>query len=212
MDSAIPEDQDDPYIGFGSAEVAYILAQFPSNARAARVADVLGIDPHEVDEIVLAAGASSLLARGLLFLEDDTLVTRDSASVLSSAVSSANAVVGIGFMIADDRFSDGLVLLQSREFSLLLQPRALGTWFALVRAPTISDGEALSIMAHAFREEHAEGQILITSGDLAFLLTPDDAGWNISPDIAAVEQYIRDEELSGVLSSLIALTAAHESD
>lgn len=212
MDDSVLRNEIDPYVGFGSAEMAYLLAQLPGDVRAARVAEVIGIDPREVEEVVLAAGASSLLARGLLALEDDALVTRDDASVLTSAIANADVVVGVGFMITEDVFSDGLVLLQCAGLSLILQPRALGTWFALVRAPQISDGDAIAIMARAFLAEHAKGQVLLTVGEQAALLTRDDVAWHVTPDVAGLSGGISDDELGNVLDRLIDTPITSELD
>lgn len=152
----------DGMVGFGRAEVACLLTRHPGPL-ADRSAATLGVDLESVSDDVHRAGLSSLLARGLVRQHEGRFLPRSAAALLDYTMGAATRWTSID--IAHEQGSDLAVVLHAPEALALLQPRALGSWFA---AFTAADQPALAVLAlvGAVREEHPDAGFDIGSGTL----------------------------------------------
>ena len=116
----------DNVYGFGWAEIRYLLGRHRGE-RTEMTTRSLGFDAAPDDEVVVAAGVASLLARGLAAAEGDRAVSRGEAAVLETVLSGARRWTGISFRDGDE--GDLMVVLEDGGIIAMLQPRSLGTWF-----------------------------------------------------------------------------------
>jgi hypothetical protein len=147
-------------IGFGSAEIAYLLSRYEP-AAVARAAALLQIDLTRAGQPVFASGASSLLARGFAHVEGDEVVLDGAAAVLAYAFVAGTHWTEIGLMASREETADGAVMIQAPQAVAMLQPRALGTWFLLLKDPQVSSVQAVRILAEAFLATHAGGAVFL---------------------------------------------------
>ena len=116
----------DNVYGFGWAEIRYLLGRHRGE-RTEMTTRSLGFDAAPNDEVVVAAGVASLLARGLAAAEGDRAVSRGEAAVLETVLAGARRWTGISFRDGDE--GDLMVVLEDGGIIAMLQPRSLGTWF-----------------------------------------------------------------------------------
>ena len=142
-------------IGFGVGELAYLLNVFEGPARD-RSVSVFRAEELVEDSTLNTAGASSLLARDLAVVgDDDELGVKGVAAAVATALGQATRWTEMSLLTEDSM--DNVVLLEAPEVSLMLQPRALGTWFAFAQDPTISSAEATLRVLRQHVEEHPGG-------------------------------------------------------
>lgn len=142
-------------IGFGVGELAYLLNVLEGPARD-RSVSVFRAE-ELVDDVTLnTAGASSLLARDLAVVDDDgDLGVKGVAAAVATALGLSTRWTEMSLLTEDSM--DNVVLLEAPEVSLMLQPRALGTWFAFAQDPTISSAEATLRVIRQHVDEHPGG-------------------------------------------------------
>ena len=142
-------------IGFGVGELAYLLNVFEGPARD-RSVSVFRAEELVEDSTLNTAGASSLLARDLAVVgDDDELGVKGVAAAVASALGQATRWTEMSLLTEDSM--DNVVLLEAPEVSLMLQPRALGTWFAFAQDPSISSAEATLRVLRQHVDEHPGG-------------------------------------------------------
>lgn len=141
-------------IGFGVGELAYLLNVFEGPARDRSVSVFRAEDLVE-DSTLNTAGASSLLARDLAVIADDQLGVKGVAAAVATALGHATRWTEMSLLTEDSM--DNVVLLEAPEVSLMLQPRALGTWFAFAQDPTIGSAEAILRVVRQHVNEHPGG-------------------------------------------------------
>ncbi|MEG9249412.1 hypothetical protein V6S67_15090 [Arthrobacter sp. Soc17.1.1.1] len=129
-----------PVLGFGVAEVAFLLS-LAEGEQSARSRDALAIGAELSTAVLTAAGASSLLARGLVRVEDGRISPLAGAEYLAYVLAAAERWTRIG-LFNEDAF-EFAIYVQAREASVLLQPAALSTWFAVIREPGATDADLL---------------------------------------------------------------------
>jgi hypothetical protein len=151
----------DGMVGFGHAEVACLLTRHPGPP-ADRSAATLGVDLEAVSDDVHRAGLSSLLARGLVQQEDGRFLPRSAAALLDYAMGAATRWTSID--IRHQQGPDLAVVLHAPEVLALLQPRALGAWFAAFTGAVDQPALAVLALMGAVREEHPEARFGIRSG------------------------------------------------
>lgn len=156
---ALPEGM----IGFGHGELAALLSRHPGPV-ADKSAHALGIDNGAVGDDVRRAGMSSLLARGLVQQEDGRFLPRSVAALLDYAAGAAERWTTIA--ISHDEGPDRAVLLHAPEVVALMQPRALGSWFAAFSGSTGDPDTAVTAMMDAVRAEHPEATFEVVSETL----------------------------------------------
>jgi len=142
-------------IGFGFAELLLLLnlrrgPAAEASAKALRLAEELD------DASLLAAGASSLVARGLATVEPggDLSVAGPMAAV-TSALTEAAKRVQINLLTADS--VDNVLSLESQEYHILLQPRAYLSWFAMAQRPDATPAEANFYIVRKHLEDNPSG-------------------------------------------------------
>ncbi|MGA7206506.1 MAG: hypothetical protein WBX27_17980 [Specibacter sp.] len=117
----------DDVVGFGIAEISYILGRQDS-PQAAMLRQKLVLDESFGTEAMRVAGVSSLVARGLLAVDGDTVQTRSAAALLEYAAARGGRWTTFG--IARSEHPDLAIVVEAVGVTVLLQPRAYGTWYA----------------------------------------------------------------------------------
>lgn len=177
-------------IGFGVGELAYLLNVFEGPARD-RSVSVFRAEELVEDSTLNTAGASSLLARDLaLVSDDDELGVKGVAAAVATALGQATRWTEISLLTEDSM--DNVVLLEAPDVSLMLQPRALGTWFAFAQDPTISSAEASLRVLRQHIDEHPGGTAYLVFKTLQdekhLLIRRDGDSWATGvPDFATDE-------------------------
>ncbi len=142
-------------IGFGVGELAYLLNVFEGPARDRSVSVFRAEDLVE-DSTLNTAGASSLLARDLAVVsDDDQLGVKGVAAAVATALGHATRWTEMSLLTEDSM--DNVLLLEAPEVSLMLQPRALGTWFAFAQDTAIGSAEATVRVLRQHIDEHPGG-------------------------------------------------------
>lgn len=151
--------------GFGIAEIQYMLSRFHNEAAAVGAATLQARYPAD-DKDMLLAGASSLLARGLLVAEDgDTMAPRGLAAATMYALGNSSRWVSIAFTSAGP--GAGVVYFLNREVNLMMQGRGLGGWFASAQKADADLGASWVEMAGLFARENENAAIIFTASDAA---------------------------------------------
>jgi hypothetical protein len=177
-------------IGFGVGELAYLLNVFEGPARD-RSVSVFRAEELVEDSTLNTAGASSLLARDLALVgDDDELGVKGVAAAVATAMGHAARWTEMSLLTEDSM--DNVVLLEAPEVSLMLQPRALGTWFAFAQDPTISSAEAILRVLRQHVDEHPGGTAYLVFKTLQdekhLLIRRDGDSWATGvPDFATDE-------------------------
>ena len=177
-------------IGFGVGELAYLLNVFEGPARD-RSVSVFRAEELVEDSTLNTAGASSLLARDLAVVGDDgELGVKGVAAAVATALGQATRWTEMSLLTEDSM--DNVVLLEAPEVSLMLQPRALGTWFAFAQDPTISSAEATLRVLRQHVDEHPGGTAYLVFKTLQdekhLLIRRDGDSWATGvPDFATDE-------------------------
>lgn len=142
-------------IGFGVGEFAYLLNVFEGPARD-RSVSVFRAE-ELVDDVTLStAGASSLMARDLATIGDDgDLAVKGVAAAVATAFGRATHWTELSLLTADSM--DNVVLLEAPDVALMLQPRALGTWFVFAQDATIGSAEATLRVVRQHVEQNPGG-------------------------------------------------------
>ncbi|NJC23481.1 hypothetical protein BJ994_002557 [Arthrobacter pigmenti] len=130
----------DAVTGFGIAEISYLMS-LGEGKSADKTREVMPVGVEASSPGLIAAGASSLLARGLVRIEDDRVLPTALANGVSYTLASAQRWTQFGIFRGDSL--DFALYLQAPEMSALFQPRALSSWFVMVRNPARTDAELL---------------------------------------------------------------------
>ena len=146
-------------VGFGGAEVAALVSRHPGPT-AERSAAVLGVDMTTGDD-VRRAGMSSLLARRLVEQSKGRFLPRSAAALLDYALGAAERWTTIA--ISHDEGRDLAVVLHAPEVVALMQPRALGSWFAAFTGSSGEPDTAVAALQDAVRAEHPEASFDVTT-------------------------------------------------
>ena len=155
-DSTLAE-EDQP--GYSEAELLYLLTTSPGET-ADFSARVLGLDLVENRELLVDAGASALLARRSLVFADDSqsVIPHQEALMLAYILTNAKRWTTYG-VIAKDSGDSGF-LIEADEGRVLVQPRALGTfWFIFLDVNAPID-EIFAATATSLTVEGAETAVL----------------------------------------------------
>lgn len=152
-------------VGFGLAEVAYLLSRHdtPAVKRAYRLFDL--DDGIDLTDDFLRSGASSLFARGFLRQNTNGTSTTLSAAALMEYVTGANTSQTV-VEIVSAQSMDAAVVLIAPEVLATLQPRAMGTWFASF-TDAVADAPRLmfEVLRAALKDYPESSVALITVGD-----------------------------------------------
>jgi len=196
----------DNVYGFGWAEIRYLLGRHGGESTAMTTRS-LGFDAAPNDEVVVAAGVASLLARGLAAAEGDRAVSRGEAAVLETVLAGARRWTGISFRDGDE--GDLMVVLEDGGIIAMLQPRSLGTWFV-----GLSDevDQPAAVLARAIEAMHevrggvgrfgVETRTLDGAQGTRFLTRAGD-GWSVSDTKDGDARPVASGDLATELSALL---------
>lgn len=190
-----PDQADSAYpdaIGFGFAEIAALLNLQPGEAATAS-ARVLRVADEAADTRMIAAGASSLVARGLAFPDNDgVLSVSGPVAGVTRALTTAHRWIEISLLAPGS--SDSVISIESEDYDVLLQPRSHLTWFAMARRPEISAAEANLLVLQAHFDEHPDGGAIVRNHaapeDAELLIKQEEGAWTVGtrkPGAEAVE-------------------------
>ena len=185
-------------IGLGFAELAALFAFQPgpsteSTAVALGLADQLG------NELVVSAGASSLVARGFATATpDDELEVSGPIAALAQALGHTQQLVNLSLLTADS--VDRLALLEAEGIGVLLQPRAFHTWWAMAQRPDLSASQAMLFIIRKHLEQNPDGGASLARPDdpqgRRLLVKAGPTGWTIGtyvPGTDAVDESPADD-------------------
>lgn len=156
---ALPEGM----VGFGSGEIAALLSRHPGPVSDTS-AQALGVDADAIGDDVRRAGMSSLLARGLVQQEGDRFLPRSAAALLDYACGAAERWTTI--TISHDDGADLAVVIHAPEVVAMMQPRALGTWFAAFAGSSNDPETPVAALMDAVRAEHPEAAFDVSTETL----------------------------------------------
>lgn len=197
-------------ISYGSAELAFILTSFdPSTTTDS--ARAMGMDLKAVSVEVRAAGASSLMAKGLLEIVDGQTRLTGTAEDLGYTLAAAARWTELGFLASQEELLDGALVVSAPEATILMQPRALGSWTTAMKDPAHSDAEAVQALIEALLANTADGVVFLSTrsdGQVATLFVRSRAAglWEIVEGDAAADradQTFDQSELSSILGRLL---------
>lgn len=117
----------DDVVGFGFAEVAYLLGRHDSS-QAAVLRSKLILDDSYNAEPIMVSGLSSLIARGWVAATETQVQSRSAAALLEYVGAKGQRWTTMG--IANAEQPDLGIVVEANGLVALLQPRAYGTWFA----------------------------------------------------------------------------------
>ena len=196
----------DNVYGFGWAEIRYLLGRHRGE-RTEMTTRSLGFDAAPNDEVVVAAGVASLLARGLAAAEGDRAVSRGEAAVLETVLSGARRWTGISFRDGDE--GDLMVVLEDGGIIAMLQPRSLGTWFVGLSDEVDQPAAVLARAIEAMHEVRGgagrfgiETRTLDGAQGTRFLTRAGD-GWSVSDTKDGEARPVAGGDLAAELSALL---------
>lgn len=167
-------------IGFGYAEIAYLLKRM-STPEAEMSATVLRLKEEMDSDVLPVAGASSLLGRGFATIVDDEIEVEDAALPVAYALGRATLWTEISLMQGD--ISDTVVHVESDPVSLLLQPRTLMTWFVFAQDPDIDGPDAELEVIEEHVRQHPQGTAMlrarVSGAERLLLVRPDGLDWAV---------------------------------
>lgn len=195
-------------IGFGYAEIAYLLKRMATPS-SVMTATVLRLIEEVNSEVVVFAGASSLLGREFATVSDDDIEILDAAVPVSYAMGRATLWTEISLMESD--ISDTIVHVESDPVSLLMQPRTLNTWFAYAQDPDLSGPQAQLDVVREHIRQHPEGTAMlrarIDGDDSVLLVRPDGDGYAVGRIVPGEDAVAERTGLTadGLLDNLVEL-------
>jgi hypothetical protein len=168
-------------VGFGFAELLLLLnlhrgPAAEASAKALRLAEELD------DASLLAAGASSLVARGAATAEPDgELSVAGPVAAVTSALTEAVKHVQINLLTADS--VDNVLSVESPKYQILLQPRAYLSWFAMAQRPDATPAEANFYIVRRHLEDNPSGgatvRLLEDGAERQLLVKRDGQAWAV---------------------------------
>lgn len=190
------------FIGFGAAEMAYILSELDERG-GNQAAATLRLDRNDFTPQVVSLGASSLFARGMLDVAPDIPRLTGDAAAIGTVIASATAWIQIGLAAATDEVVDGAVLISANGSGIMLQPRALGSWLVTGTAPGLSNADVCLTIATSFTAEHPSGAVFLASTtaetiSTAFVRRSGSAAWDL---VTADSEGVESLRLDGISDS-----------
>ena len=195
-------------IGFGYAEIAYLLKRM-STPSAEMTARVLRLSEEMDNDVLVFAGASTLLGRGFAIVENDDIEIVEEAVPVAYALGRATLWTEISLMQADT--VDTVVQIESDPVSLLMQPRTLMTWFAFAQDPDLSGPEAQLDVIREHMRQHPDGtamlRVRVDGHDDVLLVRPDGGGFAVGRVVPGKEDVSEETGLteSDLLEALVEL-------
>lgn len=208
-------------IGFGAAEIVYLLArrEMQETAAAAEVlvpgvADIW--DPEAAAFQLVKAGGSSLIARGLIQVQpDNTLVSKGEAGLLEYVLGTAERWTTMT-MVAEDGLDRGLIM-HAPDLIAMMQFRQLGSWFTTFVDVQAPQGDLIVSFTKLLAAAHPESAFVISTWTLRskprkiyVRFDIDEQRWDVvdrSHDVANERREWLDEDaLKARLAALLAVS------
>lgn len=191
-------DSPDTAVGFGFAEIAYLIRRSDTDA-ARKSGQVLRLEEEVQSSSICIAGGSSLLGRGFASVDDDLELEGPAAP---TAYALSKAVRWTEISLVDGEKTDTVVHVESDKVSLLMQPRTLATWFVFAQDPDIGGADAQLSLIEEHHRNHPGGTAFIRvkslSGEDHLLIRPDGPGWAVAKVIDPTKDV---EETTGLETS-----------
>ncbi|KRE84027.1 hypothetical protein [Arthrobacter sp. Soil764] len=173
----VPEDNS---IGFGIAEMAYIL-QLQNTAAATESANWLRLRDESTDLEMIRAGLSSLVARGMASATAGSeLSFTPQVDVVAYTLAKAARWTQID-LLQSAVLGDTVLQIESDRTKLLFQPRTMQAWFVLPQDPATSAEAAQSYLVRDHLATHPEGGVRLRTsgpeGEYGFLVRQETEGW-----------------------------------
>ncbi|WP_323100803.1 hypothetical protein [Intrasporangium sp. YIM S08009] len=178
----------DDIVGIGASELAYLLSRHDS-AASRTSGDFLLSDPRIAQEGALIGGASSLVSRGWLTLDEDgNRQTRSYAALIEYVTGKAYRWSRIGFVGADGGDVEYVALLESDTVTALMQPRQLASWFVRLGEPDVDRAALVTgMMKERFAVDAGAAVILqvrTADGDRTLAVRPQGDGYEALRDVS----------------------------
>ena len=170
--------------GFGFGELRYLLARQDSPA-SRRTAERLGLDETDGAQAVLAAGVSSLLARGLVAVDEAGHARScGEAALLETLFATGRRWTGVAYHVGPR--IDLLVLVEGEGVVGMLQVRQYGTWFVGLTAQTADPAGLVATAVAEMAARHGPGRFGVNVRTLAedlgarYLVAEPAGGWRVA--------------------------------
>lgn len=195
---------DDVY-GFGWAEVRTLIGRHATPSSAMTLVN-LGFEEVPDGEVVTAAGASALLARGLMAPEGDRGVTRGEAAVLETLFARAVRWTAINFRNGDA--GDLLITVEDGDIIAICQPRSYGTWFIALNNEVDRPEVVMARGVRAVTGLQKGTQFAFESRTLEHTLgtrffAPDGDGWLVSDSAEGEQRRVADADIEAVIAEVV---------
>ncbi len=168
-------------LGFGFAEVVALLTmQMGDEARKSAAA--MRLESELEQSSLISAGSSSLVARGLATVDAGVLSVSGPVAAVTSVLTSPAKRVQIDLLTADR--TDNVLSFESSDFSIILQPRAYLSWFAMAQKPGLSTAEANFYVIRKHLQDNPDGgaAISLLDGDtkVRLLIKANGDSWTVA--------------------------------
>lgn len=175
---------EDNSVGFGFAEMAYIL-QLQDTASAGRSAVWLRLTDETANPELQRAGLSSLLARGMATVTDGADVSfTQPVDVVAYTVARAERWTQLD-LLQSRTLGDTVVQIESDRTQLLFQPRTMQAWFVLPQDRGLSAEAAQSHIVRQHLGAHPSGGVRLRAegpeGQLELVVRKGTDGWVCAP-------------------------------
>jgi hypothetical protein len=165
------------------------------------------------DAGLVRAGLSSLIARGLAEVGQDSVVTFD-PRVDAVAYTVANAVRWTQLdLLRSSELGDSVLHVESDKTRLLFQPRTMLTWFAVPQDSAVPAERAEMILISEHLREHPDGGVRIRTagrgGTAELLVRRDEDNWvcaSVEGGVVGDQTSVEDE--AGLINVLGAVRAS----
>ena len=151
-------------LGFGFAEIVTLL-RLSGGAQAEATAKALRLERELGDPRCVAAGASSLVARGLATADaEGGLSVGGPVAAVAHTLGSAARWIQIDLLTPEG--TDNVFSLEGTEYAILAQPRAQFSWFVMARNPDLTGAQAEFAVVKAHLDAHDQaGASLLNHSD-----------------------------------------------
>lgn len=171
---------EDHSLGFGFAELAYIL-QLQETPASQTSAERLRLLDESRDSGFIRAGLSSLIARRLAQVAKDSVVTFDSrVDVVVYTLAHAVRWTQLD-LLESSELGDSVLHVESDKTRLLFQPRTMLTWFAVPQDGGVTAERAETYLMREHLRNHPDGGVRLrtegAAGSGEVLVKRDNDNW-----------------------------------
>ncbi len=180
-------------IGFGFAELIALL-NLQKGEEANKSGAALRLETEMKETTLISAGASSLVARGLAtVVADGELAVSGPVAAITSALTTPAKRVQID-LLTEERI-DNVLSVESKDYSILLQPRAYFSWFAMAQKPELTTAEANFYIVRKHVEDNPTGgaavSLLEGEAKVRLLVKAEGDTWTVAtnnPDGSVIDE------------------------